>query len=318
MKEVGGYFGLELPIGVEYHQDGIRLNTGRNAFEYILRAKKYKKVYLPYYTCDVMLEPIHKLNLSFEFYTIDENFYPKFDFKKISSDEVLVYTNYFGICKKQLIDISKKVENLIVDNSQAFYDLPIDGVDTFYSPRKFFGLADGAYLYTDKFLEEKLEKDISFQRFEHLLGRLDINAQSFYTKFVENDKSLINQPIKEMSNLSQRILSSIDYNKVENIRKENFNLFHSKLKNQNLLKLEPAKDVVPMVYPFFSKKGSELKRKLIDNKVYVATYWSNVYDWAKKDSFEYDLVENLICLPVDQRYEKKEMYIILNNYGIQN
>jgi hypothetical protein len=32
---IGGYFELELSRGEEYHSDAIRLNTGRNAFEYI-------------------------------------------------------------------------------------------------------------------------------------------------------------------------------------------------------------------------------------------------------------------------------------------
>ena len=72
--EIGGYFELELNKGHEYHPQAIRLNSGRNAFEYILRAKKYKKVYMPFYTCEVMFEPLQKLNLNFENYSIDENF----------------------------------------------------------------------------------------------------------------------------------------------------------------------------------------------------------------------------------------------------
>ena len=51
MKEIGGYFELELHKGGHYHPDALHLNTGRNCFEYILRAKGYKKVYIPYYTC---------------------------------------------------------------------------------------------------------------------------------------------------------------------------------------------------------------------------------------------------------------------------
>ena len=35
---IGGYFELELPQGEEYHKNAIRLNTGRNAFEYGLGA----------------------------------------------------------------------------------------------------------------------------------------------------------------------------------------------------------------------------------------------------------------------------------------
>lgn len=55
MKPIGGYFELELRQGEHYHKDAIRLNSARNCFEYILLARKYKKVFLPYYTCEVLL-----------------------------------------------------------------------------------------------------------------------------------------------------------------------------------------------------------------------------------------------------------------------
>ena len=60
-NEIGGYFQLELNKDREYHDKAIALNTGRNALEYILRAKIFKKIYLPFYTCDVLLEPLKKL-----------------------------------------------------------------------------------------------------------------------------------------------------------------------------------------------------------------------------------------------------------------
>ena len=54
---------MELRKGVHQHKDAIRLNTARNSFEYVLRARQYTKVYIPYYTCEVMLEPINKLGI---------------------------------------------------------------------------------------------------------------------------------------------------------------------------------------------------------------------------------------------------------------
>ena len=72
MNPIGGYFGLELNNSEHYHNDALRLNTARNCFEYVLRARQYKKVYIPYYTCEVMLEPINKLGLQYEFYQINE------------------------------------------------------------------------------------------------------------------------------------------------------------------------------------------------------------------------------------------------------
>lgn len=301
---IGGYFELELPKGKEYHKNALRLNTGRNAFEYILRAKQYKKVYLPYYTCDVMLEPIEKLDLEVEFYHIDEKLLPVFDYSKVKDSEVFVYTNYFGVCDNNVDVVAQQCKNLIVDNSQAFYSKPLKGIDTFYSPRKFFGVPDGAYLYTDTLLDDKLETDISYQRFEHLLGRIDIGPEEFYSLFRSNDISFKGQPIKKMSNLTQRLLTSIDFKSIAEKRKRNYEYLSSKLTDTNLLNINMTRSSVPLVYPYLANVGVELKKKLIQNKVFVATYWPNVLEWCKKESFESRLTSNLVNIPIDQRYDE--------------
>jgi hypothetical protein len=308
---IGGYFELELPVTEEFHRNAIRLNTGRNAFEYILRAKNYKMVYLPFYTCDVMLEPITKLNLKYKFYNIDSNFMPIFNFKSIGENDVFVYNNYFGLCDKQTKEIASLCVNLIIDNSQAFYSKPIQGVDTFYSPRKFFGLPDGAYLYTDKLLDYNFEKDISYERCEHLLGRIDTTAEQHFQIYKENSKTLCNQPIKEMSNLTQRLLSSIDYKTISDKRRKNFNIIHNELGKRNKLEFNISSKEVPMIYPFLVLNGSKLKRELIANKIYVATYWPNVLSWVQSDNYEFNLAENLIALPIDQRYTNNDLEFLL-------
>ena len=312
MKEIGGYFELELAKGEEYHKDAIRLNTGRNAFEYILRAKEYKKVYLPYYTCDVMLEPIMKLNLAYEFYYIQNDFEPIFDFTKVKSDEVFVYTNYFGVCDHIVKKVYLQCKNLIIDNSLAFYSTPLPNVDTFYSVRKFFGVPDGAYLYTNTLLFDNFETDISCQRFEHLLGRTDIGAEEYYTAFKNNDEALCNQPIKLMSKLTQKLLSGIEYQSISEKRVENFNFLHSQLKNINQLNIIIESDITPMIYPLLVENGEKLKKKLIHNKVFVATYWPNIIKWTKLDSIEMKFYNNLVNIPIDQRYGLEDMTKILN------
>jgi len=301
-SSIGGYFELELPVREEYHNNALRLNTGRNAFEYVLRAKRYKKVYLPYYTCDAMFEPINKLGLDYEFYSIDSNFVPIFNYSNVQENEVFVYNNYLGICDLQTREVAAQCKNLIIDNSQAFYSKPINGVDTFYSPRKFFGLPDGAYLYTDKLLDYILERDISYKRCEHLLSRIDTGAETHFHTYKENSKDLSNQPIMEMSNLTKRLLASIDYNTIAQKRRQNFDFLHNKLGDRNILKFIISATEVPMVYPLFVDNGPLLKQKLIANKIYVATYWPNVFEWAELNSFENELAKNLIAIPVDQRY----------------
>lgn len=306
MKTLGGYFELELPQRGEYHQDAIRLNTGRNAFEYILRAKGYRNVFLPYYICDAMLEPVHKLGLTCEFYNIDETFRPLFDYSCLGENDVFVYVNYFGICDTQVEEIGRKGKNIVIDNSQAFFSMPLKDTDTFYSPRKFFGVPDGAYLYTDKILSE-LEKDLSYMRFSHLLKNIDLGSENGYTEFRRNEDALANQPIKKMSKLTQRLLGAFDYSNVAQKRLQNFNFLHRNLEKYNCLDIKINDNSIPMVYPCLFLKRKGLKNKLISQKIFVATYWSNVLMSCEEGSFEYKLSEDVVFLPIDQRYGLSEM-----------
>lgn len=302
MNAIGGYFGLELRKGEHYHKDAIRLNTARNCFEYVLRSRQYTKVYIPYYTCEVMLEPLNKLGVQYAFYSINERLEPVV-LPNLNENEAFLYTNYYGLKQDCVLKLANCFGNcLIVDNAQAFYAKPIHGIDTFYSARKFFGVADGAYLYTDCRLEVNFEQDQSYDRMSHLLKRVDVSAEFGFSDFRGNDKSLIDQPIKQMSNLTAAILESIDYDNAAKQRRENYLFLDSALGKHNRIHFELNSDVVPMVYPYWSDDDS-LRKRLIDNKIYVATYWPNVVEWCKPIDLECELSTHIIPLPIDQRYE---------------
>lgn len=306
MHSIGGYFELELRKGEHYHPKALRLNTARNCFEYVLRARGYKKVYIPYYTCDVMLEPFKKLGIAHEFYHINQKLEP-IETLVLKSNEAFLYTNYFGLKQKCVERLAGVYGNqLIVDNAQAFYAAHLDWIDTFYSPRKFFGVPDGGYLYTNKLLKEEIKQDYSFDRMGHLLIRADKTAEEGYPEFKKNSHDLVNNPIRKMSKLTEKILSSIDYSSIIKIRQENYKFLNSVLGKRNKFAFPLNDDDVPMVYPFYTE-DKNLRQKLIQNKVYVATYWPNVFDWCKTDTLEFDLAKNILPLPIDQRYGEREM-----------
>ena len=48
-----------------------------------------------------------------------------------------------------------------------------------------------------------------------------------------------------------------------------------------------------------------------NNKIFVATYWPNVFEHCKSDDLEYQLSENLVNLPLDQRYTIDNMKYII-------
>lgn len=312
MNGIGGFFELELNKGKEYHTNAIKLNLGRSGLEYILRAKNVNKIYIPCYICEVMLIPIERTKIAYEFYHIDENMEPLFNYSKLGSDEVFLYVNYFGIKNAFISQLAQKGMNLLIDNSQSFYSKEIKGVDSIYSARKFFGVPDGGYLYTNKRLNIELEQDNSSNRFKHLVERVENGSEAAYRFFVENDNRTYKEPIKKMSKITERLLSNINYENIANIRKENFQFLHEKLNLKNQLKIDVVTESIPMAYPFYSE-NKELRNYLIQNKIYVPQYWHNVLQWVEKDTIEYKFVKQLVPLPIDQRYNQEHMSYIVHH-----
>ena len=306
MDAIGGYFSLELPQREEYHKNVIRLNTGRNCLEYILWVRGYKKVYVPYYTCEAVMEPINKLGIPYEFYHIDIHFEIR-DRLTLKEGEALLYTNYFGLKQRYVEQLAEKVGNrLIVDNTQAFYAKPLQGIDTFYTCRKFFGVPDGAYLYCDKVLNEEIEQDYSYDRMAHLVKRIDLSAEEGFKDFRRLDDGLDNQPIRKMSKLTHRMMQGIDYEAAAQLRRANFQRLHDALGKENNLELHLEDDAVPMAYPYLVPVEG-LRERLIENKIFVARYWPNVLEWTKPDDIDYLLAFQMQPLPIDQRYSASDL-----------
>ena len=203
------------------------------------------------------------------------------------------------------IEIKAKNNSIIMDNTQAFFQKPIFGIDTIYSCRKFFGVPDGAYLSTDTFLEEDIEFDLSKNRMEHILGRFEGQASDYYINFQKNDEAFKELPLRKMSNLTRNILGAIDYEKVRVARNSNFNYLHEKLNYKNILNIKVPDGA--FAYPYYNKNGIETRKKLAEKKIYIPTLWSNVLSKNDKSSIEYDYAANILSLPCDQRYGIKEM-----------
>ncbi|MBI2420046.1 MAG: hypothetical protein HYV28_19465 [Ignavibacteriales bacterium] len=307
--EIGGYFELELPVRREYYPDLLALNSGRSCLEYVLLTGGYSKLYLPYYICDVVLEPLKRHNVQVEYYEINPDFTIKGKVE-VKKNEALLYVNYFGLMDGYIKSLTGEFEDLIVDNAQSFFSRPLENITTYYSPRKFFGVSDGGYLSTATIVKPELETDISYPHAHYLLERLDINAQKGYAAFRANEERFSNESVKKMSRLTSRILSSIDYDSAKEIRESNFRYLHSRLKNHNLLSM-PNQVQGPMVYPLLIEKNG-IRDFLIARKIYTTTYWASVLETCSPESTEYYLTDNIVPLPVDQRYNKNDMDRILN------
>ena len=205
-------------------------------------------------------------------------------------------------------------EKLIVDCAQAFFAPVIEGIKCFYSARKFVGVSDGgvAYPFNDSLDESKFPVHDSNKHSEHLFIRKEKGAEAGFSTYQADEELLNKQTLHRMSSFTEDILLHINYVTVVEKRKQNYAVLEKALKGSNLYDL-PNMDsfTCPMAYPYLVEKGSELRKKLIQNKVFVPMFWPNMQEWSKDGSIENTIAMNTCFIPIDQRYDQVDMKRII-------
>lgn len=301
-EAIGGYLELELPRGgTEFHRGALRFQSSRAAFLALLRTCRPTAVWMPWYICESMVEPVMMAGIPIKRYEIDERL--RIKSAEPADGEWLLYVNYFGISANNVEDVLDRFPRtrVVIDNAQAFFAEPRECAANLYSPRKFVGVPDGGYLVTDHPVPAPAETDrTSQQRVSHLLQRIDADAETGYAAYTAAEESLKCQEPKGMSKLTQRILAGINYDEIRAKRVANFAYLHEKLRPFNGFPLELDSNNVPLCYPYLGGPV-DLQAKLIANRIYTPRYWPEIAADESVPPFEAELARTARFLPCDQR-----------------
>ncbi len=311
---LGGYFELELKKGeMPYFNNAYPVNVGHAGLDLIIKQKKYTSIWLPAYNCRSFINWIEKKGMRIKYYSINHNLDP-LDLPILSNDEGFLYINYFGI-KDQTCDFlsNQYKKNLILDLAQAFFYLPQNDITAFNSSRKFFGVPDGGFVFSDFIDEISLTRAKSYQTALHLLLRSDGEIAQGFSAFQQNEMAMSEWEPQRMSLLSEKIHRSIDYEFIKNRRRENFVFLHERLSGYNQLKTV-CDDLsgVPLCYPLLIEGGDTIRKELIASNIFVPTYWPDIEDLLEGREIEQNLQKNLVPIPIDQRYSLEDMEYIVN------
>ncbi len=310
MREIGGYIELDTYHLPMLHEGAIALNCGRNALAWLIRARGIKKLWIPKLICDSVTGVCEREGIPYSFYSIGKDFRPDQEVT-LGEEEWFYFVNYYSQFENsQINEYVKKYKRIIVDNAQSYFQMPIPGVDTIYTCRKYFGVPDGAFLYTDAKQTEDYPQDESFERMRFLLGRYERSANEFYSEYVDNNASFATEPIKGMSKLTHNLLKGIDYEQTQKIRQENYSYLSKALNDINKLRLN---DNGTFMYPLYIVNGTSIRKKLQDKKIYIPTLWPSVLEWCDESETAYQLASTVLSLPIDQRYKKADMEYIIQN-----
>lgn len=305
---IGGFFGLDLPAGPSsYHATPFTFKSGRSAFRCILEHTSAKLVYVPHYTCDSLLEPLVEAGIAYEFYEVDEQLEPKV-LPDLEPGALFVYINYFDLKRATVSRLSALYgAQLVVDCTQAFF-MKGNGLSWFFnSARKFFGVPDGAYLYTpdgaDLVPITLRNEDYLVM---HLIDRFNGRVAEGYAMYQENER-IMDTELKAMSLLSERLLSHIDYDAAMLRRRENYHTLHTVFGNHNLYDAVLHPFSVPMSYPLLAANIAD-KRVLAGLNLFIPTLWADVLNRVnEQDTWECRFTQSLLPLPIDHRYGEADM-----------
>lgn len=305
MREIGGYIELDTYRLPMLHEGAIALNCGRNALAYLLKARRIERLWVPRFICDSVTGVCEREGVPYEFYGVGPDLLPEREIVP-GKNEWLYFVNFYSMFDNAVIEgYVCRCRRVIVDNAQSYFQPPLPGVDTLYTCRKYFGVADGAFLYTDARLEDAFPVDESFERMRFLLGRFERSASEFYGDYAANNELFVTEPIKRMSKLTRNLLHGIEYDRVKKTRQDNYMALHAALKEVNALTLsgEPG----TFMYPLLAEGGGRIRKQLQKRKTYIPTLWPNVLEWCGANETEYGLAENILPLPIDQRYGAEDM-----------
>jgi hypothetical protein len=308
MKKIGGFFELEIPKkGSLYHENAIKLSTGRACLNYILQHLKPTKVFLPYYCCNALYEPMVLNNIDFEFYEIDESLELNIT-PTLKPSEYIIYCDFFGI-KSEYSDtlIEHYKGQLIIDNTHSFYHQGYQNNFSFTSARKYFGVPDGAFLYgpNDLVLSQNFNRNTSISIDHNLLSLLGKQDAAF-KKYLAYEKRL-GSDVEGISVVSENLLSTIDYQEVMRIRNRNYNYLFQEFRSDNRLFIsENEKDC--FCYPLLLDKPLD-KNKLYAQNIFVPNLWFEITERANARNYKFEckLSTELLPLPIDHRYSLDDM-----------
>lgn len=311
MEEIGCHFKFENIIGNTYHNTNLMLSSGRNCLRYIIKERKIKNLFLPYFLCESLSEVAMLENINIVYYHIDNELLPLgIKNSDLNENSYLYLVNYYGLLSDKIDDLIGKYNYVIIDNTHDFFDKKNYCADVIYNYRKYFGVPDGACIVSNDLLyNTSYSIGTSLDKIKEMVLRDETGEFFHYPSFIEADKHFKNEDLRYMSNFTKNFLNAIDYNLVKKKRLENYKFLFEYLSKYNNLQLNGKE--LNFMYPLLVDNGDELRTYLKENNIYAIKLWPNVL-WNGSNLEEIKRVENTLLLPIDQRYSVDEMKYMLD------
>lgn len=335
-------FNLDIELFGLKGSDSVFLSTGRGAENFILdtiseRNPDIRKIALiPSYTCYTVIEPFLKHGYGVVSYPIDDSLnVDLYKFRKsliASKAQVVLIHRYFGFDTLkgfgEIIDeYSLKGVVFIEDKTQCLYsNFDSFSVDyTFASLRKWAGLPDGglavckAGVFKNKpkvhdSILESFKLEASFAKYEYL--NHNIGEKCYFRDLFRKAEQQLNSATSyfKISPASVAIQRNLDIPILKKRRRDNYRYLYEGLCNFDALQILTPKLTetdVPLYCALSLKERNRMQNHLRLEDVYAPIIWPKAEICPEICSEVQNIYDTVLCLPVDQRYDRNDMNRIL-------
>ncbi|MBQ7490886.1 MAG: hypothetical protein IJT51_10270 [Bacteroidales bacterium] len=345
MKEIGSIFPLydtDLEISISEvhpvcHEGKILYSLCREAlFELAQKAEVNNRiVLLPAYTCDTVITPFKESGWKCVYYPVDLqlriNVQSATDiYNKHHPSFIIAHPFYGKDLNETEIAFLKSLHEqgckIVVDLTQCIFSsqkLPF--VDYYVgSYRKWFAIPDGGYLQpkdnANDFTSVLDEYDdfISLQQDSMYLRGLYFETNNEEIKSISRrlNKMAVEMTDRNisphrMSAFSYALMQKEDFLQNQKQRFENYKFLVEKLKSvsschvlcPNLTEISTA----PLYFTIYTDYRTSLQRELAKHHIYAPVIWPVVYEEVLIDDTVKYIYDKLLAIPIDQRYDEKDM-----------
>jgi hypothetical protein len=322
--KIGGIINQEFKVkklNKKFLTDGTFLINGRSALLLILLEikKKYKinKILIPYFTCHSVVNAIKFAKFKFDYY--DFNIKSKNIVLNREKKIAVLLIHYFG-WRNDYIKFSNNNVVKIEDYSHLFLK------------KKFLKRSKNSYIFAS------LRKHSHLQYGAWVNKKFDISEIDNKTKkklitnqkklFLINDKDKFQIEAEKFNKVVQKkyILKKLSFNLKNNFLKVDWQFIKNRrIKNSKYLKnnlnkfsklnfLNLKNNYLPLNFFLLTKKRTHLKKFLFKKGIYTSIHWKIKND--KRFKFSSKLSNQILSLPIDQRYDFGHMRYILENLKI--
>lgn len=277
----------------------------------ILQEIKPTLVHVPFHTCDATLDPFRLSGVRTSFYGLDEDLTPV-SLPRLAYGEYFLWTNYYGICGAVTERLKSHYgERLIIDDTHAFHHGGHSGHWSFTSARKWFGVPDGAYLFSPRPISVVAPR-FAGASVGHAVLRSVGRQKEAYAAYLRYEASLTSA-VNRISVISNGLLRGLDLNWTKAKRMINFAYFKERLGHLNQLNMGLDLVDVPFCYPYLTATAVD-RTALHAQGFFIPRLWPDVCA-RNMDGFDFDkrLSADLLPLPIDHRYTPEDLDSLIDH-----